>query len=192
MERMKSENEGTGRPPAMLNYHRDVRLRRVGGVAKVSGLTMVVFGALSLVLTIMNPLSAEFAVSIAIFVLGISEWRLGRRLASGDAECAIRLMFNQIGVAAAVTTYAVWQVVTTTDASVLAIIDRPELSPYLDLLDPLVRAEVIDRLPGLIRLTYLLIIPVIWLGCGAMSAYYVFRGRVAVYSAAQGTTKSQS
>ena len=84
------------------------------------------------------------------------------------------------GVAVVVTAYAVWQILSTTDASVLALLERPEISTTLDLLDPLVRAELIDRIPGLIRLTYLLIIPVVWLGCGAMSAYYFFRGRVAV------------
>jgi hypothetical protein len=176
----------------MTKPYEQLRLRRVGGVAKVSGWTMVVLGALSLALSVTNPLSAEFAVSIGIFTLGLIEWRFGRHLAAGDSRYAIRLVVNQIGVAVVVTLYAVWQIFTTTDASVLAIVERPELSPYLDLLDPLIRAEVIGRLPGLIRLTYLLIVPVVWLGCGAMSAYYAFRGRVVVNSAAESTTKSQS
>lgn len=162
----------------MTRSYRQLRLRRVGGVAKVSGLTMVVLGALSLVLSALNPLSAEFAVSAAILTLGLIEWRLGRRLASGDGSRVIWLVINQAGVAVAVTAYAVWQIVHTTDASVLALLDRPEISAAFDLLDPSVRAEIIDRIPGLIRLTYLLIIPVVWLGCGAMSAYYFFRGRV--------------
>ncbi|RKX31219.1 MAG: hypothetical protein DRP71_13780 [Verrucomicrobia bacterium] len=184
--RMRSEDGGAGRSPAMLDYHQNVRLRRVGGVAKFSGLTMVVLGAISLVLSIANPLSAEFAVSVAIFALGLIEWRLGRRLASGDGSRAIRLVINQVGVAAVVTAYALWQILSTTDASVLALLERPEISAYFDLLDPLVRAEVIGRIPGLIRLTYLLIIPVVWLGCGAMSAYYFFRGRVVVDPATDG------
>lgn len=162
----------------MTKSYRQLRLQRVGGVAKVSGLTMVVLGALSLVLSAFNPLSAEFAVSVAILAFGLIEWRLGRRLASGDDSRVIRMVINQAGVAFVVTAYAVWQIVSTTDASVLALFERPEISAYLDLLDPMVRAEVIDRIPGLIRLTYLLIIPVVWLGCGAMSAYYFFRGRV--------------
>jgi hypothetical protein len=138
---------------------------------------MVVLGAVSLAISALNPLSAESAVSIAILTFGLIELHLGRRLASGDGSRAIRLVVNQAGVAAVLTVYAVWQILSTTDASVLAILERPEIAAYLDLLDPLVRAEVVDRTPGLIRLTYLLIIPVVWLGCGAMSAYYFFRGR---------------
>ncbi len=177
MEPMNSEDQGPSGSPMMSDYHQKVRLRRVGGVARVSGLTMVVLGAISLALSALNPLSAEFAVSVAILALGLIEWRLGRRLASGDDSQVSRLVANQTGVAVVVTAYAVWQILSTTDASVLAILERPEIGAVLDLLDPLVRAELIDRIPGLIRLTYLLIIPVVWLGCGAMSAYYFFRGR---------------
>ena len=128
----------------MTRSYRQLRLRRVGGVARVSGLTMVVLGALSLVLSALNPLSAEFAVSAAILALGLIEWRLGRRLASGDGSHVIRLVINQAGVAVVVTAYAVWQIVNTTDASVLALLERPEISAAFDLLDPLVRAEI-DR-----------------------------------------------
>jgi hypothetical protein len=161
----------------MTESYRQLRLRRVGGVAKVSGLTMVVLGAVSLALSALNPLSAEFAVSVAILVLGLVEWRLGRRLAAGDDSQTVRLVVNQAGVALVVTAYAVWQILSTTDASVLALLERPEIGATLDLLDPMVRAEIINRIPGLIRLFYLLIIPVVWLGSGAMSAYYFFRGR---------------
>ena len=188
MEPAKPEDEGPPRSPVISNYYRDVRLRRVGGIAKVSGLTMAVLGAISLILSIVNPLSAEFAVSIGIFALGLIEWRFGRRLGSGHGRYAIRLAVNQMGVATVVTLYAVWKIFTTTDAAVLAIVERPELSPYLDLLDPLIRAEVVDRLPGWIRLTYLLIIPVVWLGCGAMSAYYAIRGRAVAKATADKTT----
>ena len=121
----------------MTESYWQLRLRRVGGVARVSGLTMVVLGAISLALSALNPLSAEFAVSVAILALGLIEWRLGRRLASGDGSQAVRLVVNQVGVAVVVTAYAVWQILSTTDASVLALLERPEISTTLDLLDPL-------------------------------------------------------
>jgi hypothetical protein len=187
-----SDGEGAAHSSAISDYDRKVRLRRVGRVAKVSGLTMVVLGAVSLVISVFNPLSAEFAISVAILFLGLVEWRFGRRLVSGTGCQALWLVANQVGVAAVVTTYAVWQILSTTDASILALFGRPEISAYIDFIDPLVRAEIIDRFPGLIRLAYLLIIPVVWLGCGGMSAYYYFCGRSTVDSVGDAREDSRS
>ena len=122
-------------------------------------------------------LTAEFAVSLAILVFGVFEWRLGARLKKGQAEVSVRLALNQLAVAGVVTAYSIWKIVLTTDEAVVALLNRPEIAPTLDMLDPMMRAEVIDRLPGAIRLAYLVIVPVVWIGCGGMAAYYYIKGR---------------
>lgn len=141
---------------------------------------MMILGGLSAALTILNPLSAEAAVSVAIFVLGCVEWRLGGRLRAGQVEVVPGLAWNQIAVATVVTLYSIWRVWVTTDESVWAVLDRPQIRGFFDALDPMVRAELVGRLPGLIRLTYLIIIPVVWAGCGGMAAWYRFRGRAEI------------
>ncbi|MEZ5277598.1 MAG: hypothetical protein R3F07_14555 [Opitutaceae bacterium] len=170
----------------MTTTYRSDRLRRVGTVARVSGFTMMLLGALSLLFSIMSPLTAEFAVSLAILVLGVFEWRLGALLKKGQAEASLRLALNQLAVAGVVTAYSIWKIVVTTDEAVAGLLSRPEIAPTLDLLDPVMRAEVMDRLPGAIRLAYLVIVPVVWMGCGGMAAYYYFKGRK---GAAQGASE---
>ena len=161
----------------MTTTYRSNLLRRVGTLARVSGFTMILLGALSLLFSITSPLTAEFGVSLAILVFGLIEWRLGARLNSGRIEATVGLAFNQLSVAVVVTAYSIWKIVVTTNEAVLALLSRPEIAPTLDLLDPMMGAEVIDRLPGAIRLAYLMIVPVVWMGCGGMAAYYYFKGR---------------
>lgn len=161
----------------MIAPNQKYRQQRVGGVARFSGMTMMVLGGLSAALTLLNPLSAEAAVSVAIFVLGWVEWRLGGRLRAGQVEVVSKLAWNQIGVAVVVTLYSAWRVWVTTDEAVWAVLERPQIAAFLDVLDPMVRAELVGRLPGLIRLTYLIVIPVVWAGCGGMAAWYRLRGR---------------
>ena len=176
----------------MTTPYQSVRLRRVGTVARISGFTMIVLGAVSLLFSLLHPLSAEFAVSLALLVRGVVEWRLGSGLRAGRRVNPSRLAFNQLGLAVVVTGYSIWKIVVTTDEAVLALLNRPEVGPTLDLLDPMMRAEVIDRLPGAIRLAYLMIIPVVWLGCGGMAAYYHFKGRRGVVEADAGPTAPAS
>lgn len=161
----------------MIAPQQKFRYQRVGGVARFSGLTMIILGGLSAAVTLLNPLSAEFAVSLVILVLGWVEWRLGGRLRDGQVEVVPKMVWNQIGVAVVVTLYSGWRIWATTDQAVWAILDRPEIKASLDMLDPMVRAELVGRLPGVIRLAYLIIIPVVWAGCGGMAAWYHFRTR---------------
>jgi len=123
--------------PMTVNFQ-NVRQRRVGGVARFSGVSMIILGGLSAVFTVMHPLSAEFAVSMAIFALGWAEWRLGGRLRDGRSEVIPLLIWNQLGVATVVTLYSLWRIYVTTDEAVWTVLDRPEISASLDLLEPMI------------------------------------------------------
>lgn len=153
-------------------------LARAVGVAKVSSGVMLALGALSTLVSLRAPLSASFAISVAVVGNGWLERHFGRRLATREARAPVRLALNQATLGLEVMAYAAWQAQAIGPAQIEGVLRRPLVAPLLAALDPAVLGELLEQLPVAVRVTYLVIGAATFLGCLATAGYYLSRSRV--------------
>jgi len=150
---------------------------RAAGVAKVSSLTMLVLGGLSLLVSLPRPLSAGFAISVAVVINGCIERRFGRRLAAYDPVAPSRLALNQIALGLEVLAYAAWQARAIGPEQLDAVLRRPLVAQVLAALDPEVVRQMLEQLPAAVGVVYWIVGAGTLLGCAATAVYYFSRSR---------------
>ena len=152
-------------------------IRRAAACARVSGVSLVVLGGISLVFAITNPLSAGFLVSVAVLANGLVEWRYARRLAALDPRAPGVLAINQLLLGLAIAVYSAWQVFTLDPAALGALLTRPPIKDLLQLFDPAFLELLITVFPETVRFLYAVVGAVALLGCAATAWYYSGRRR---------------
>lgn len=160
---------------------------RAVGVGRVSSWVMLVLGGLSMLVSITRPLSAGFAISVAVIVNGWVERRMVRRLAAHDRAAPARLAFNQLALGLEVLAYAAWQAHALGPEQIDAVLRRPLIAQFLAALEPGVLGPVLEALPAALRIVYLVVGAGTFLGCAATAGYYLSRSR-ALRQLADGAT----
>ncbi len=150
-------------------------VRRAAAVARVSGISLIALGGISLLFAMTHPLSAGFLISAAVVANGFVEWRASRRLAALDPRAPARLALNQLFLGLEIAAYSVWQIFNLDPAELEALLSRPSIRPVLQLLDPAMLDLLVSALPEAIRLLYLVVAGIAILGCAGTALYYLGR-----------------
>jgi len=150
---------------------------RAAGLARVSSIIMLVLGGASLLVCVRAPLSAGFAISVAVLINGWIEHRLGRRLAAHDHAAPARLALNQLALGLAVMAYAAWQAHAIGPEQIDAVLRRPFVAQVLAELDPAVVHPMLERLPLAVGVVYWIVGGGTFLGCAATAVYYFSKSR---------------
>jgi hypothetical protein len=167
------------RPPVLpaVREAAERAIARAAGVARVSSFAMLVLGAVSVLVSVRAPLSAGFAISVAVCLNGWFERRFGRRLAARDPGAPWRLALNQVALGLEVLAYAAWQAHAIGPEQIDAVLRRPFVARFLTALDPSVLANLLEQLPAAVRLIYFVVGGGTCLGCLATAGYYASRAR---------------
>jgi len=139
----------------------------------LSGFSLVFFGTCSLGLSIWSSSLVGCLISVAILAHGVVELKARKRLLDTNSSRGAQvLIWNQLILAVSVSLYAIWQIWITDPESLRAAMESPLVAEVLALYPP-DQLIVIDAwLPRIVTGFYLLVIVVVWLGCGATAAYY--------------------
>lgn len=89
-----------------------------------------------------------------------------------SAKAGRVMIWNQLGLAVSVSLYAAWQLYTTDPESVREELRSPLISQLLDMYPPDAVIAIDAWMPRMVSGFYLLVIAVVWLGCGATAVYY--------------------
>lgn len=149
-------------------------------LSRVNGWSLVVVGGLSFVVSGVAVAVAGMAVSLALILHGVFEIVLSKRTEESSIRSATRKMaFNQIGLAVSLTLYFSYQtIVLDGDALVMRLL----ASPVYDLLlmyPEDFRIWLIESLPSMVGVFYLLVALVSWVFCAGTAVYYWNHGRKA-------------
>ena len=148
------------------------KVKPVRVISMINGASMVILGGISLLMTLPPPLTAGFWVSIAVLMHGGIEWKFSGRLSRGEFSVLKGLAVNQLVMGCSVSTYALWKLIFFDKDSLSEVFESPLVQKYLSILSVEEQKILYDVFPGMIQLIYVLIIPVIWLGCGGLAWYY--------------------
>ena len=168
---MRDESHSDAKSKAARAVNRGVRL------ARISGMTMIVLGALSALIGIADPISPGFLVSVAVLVIGIVEWRAGAALRALDEKAPGRLAINQAALGIVIALYAFCQARTWSPATIDEILDRDSFALILDLYPPVIAALLREKLPLWIPQVYYGVGAVAALGCLWTASFYRSRRR---------------
>ncbi len=138
----------------------------------VNGASMVVLGGISLLMTLPPPLIAGFWVSIAVLMHGGIEWKYSRRLSKREIFILTKMAVNQLLLACSISIYAVWKLIFFDKDSLFEVLEAPMIKNALSLLSGEEQKMLTDVFPWMVQMVYVLIIPVVWLGCGGLAWYY--------------------
>jgi hypothetical protein len=150
-------------------------VRRAVAWAAVSGGTLVFLGCISLLVSLVGPLSAGTLISIAVIGNGVVEWRWAMRLAAHHPRAPSLLAANQLFLGGEIAVYAAWQAWTMQGDAVLALLDRPLVRAFLRALEPEVVQVLVSVLPDAVRWLYALVGAVALVGCAATALFYLSR-----------------
>lgn len=148
------------------------KIKLVKVVSLLNAGSLIVFGGISLLITLPPPLMVEFWVSIAVLMHGGIEWKYSRRLSKGEFSVLKGLAANQMVLACSISTYALWKLVFFDRDSLSDVLESPIVQQYLSLFSAEEQKMLTDVFPWMVQMVYVLIIPVVWLGCGGLAWYY--------------------
>lgn len=151
------------------------RLRRTVRMARLSGWSLIIFGGLSALVCLFDPLSAGMAVSLAALICGILERRFCGQLARRHARAPFRLAWNQLALGAAISLYGLWQLLQVNAGAVRKTLRGPDVAPLLSMLDPVAVNALETLIPQVLIALYVGVILAALLGCGGMALYYYRR-----------------
>ncbi len=150
-------------------------LRENGLFCLLSGLSagsLLVVGAISLTLSIYTQAAAGILISLAICGHGWMERLLRRRALRGE-ELGLRLLaLNQLGLAASVSLYLGYQALNLDIDALYALALNPPVANALALYPDELRLRIMDALPFLAGLFYVIAAAATWIACLATSIYY--------------------
>lgn len=150
-------------------------VKRALGYAYVSGISLIVLGVISATVSIRNPLSASFGISLAVIVNGVIEYRLAKRLRDGCVRAPARMALNQLVLGFEIVAYSAWQIYVLTPEAVQQILARPMVADVLGMLEPEVVQLTVELLPPMVRMLYLIVAIVAVLGCAGVAWFYQSR-----------------
>lgn len=152
-------------------------LARTGAIVSVSAWVLLVLGGASLAVSLAHPLSASFAISVAVVIHGWIERRLGMRLTARDIRAPRRLAFNQLALGVEIAAYAAWQAHIFGPEQIEHVLQRPLVAQLLGAMEPGLVGEVLQILPHAVRVLYLIVGAAALIGCIATAGYYASRVR---------------
>ncbi len=142
-------------------------------VSALSGFSLLGFGTLSLALSLFFWSPSGILVSLAVLVHGLLEIRFRKAAISGFEPNALgKMAWNQLALAVSISLYALWHIFTTDPEILENLLQQPLIQTVFNLYPIELRLTLIDALPRIVTVFYLLVIFVIWLGCGATAIYY--------------------
>lgn len=144
----------------------------------VSCVSLLIFGAASLVFSFFGPEWSGILVGAALVVHGYYEFRQRDRfIRTKESGFASKLAWNQLALAVSVGIYLLWRYLQVDDQQLVAILARDPIRSFLAEMPPETTAELKQELPGLVRLSYATAALVVGLGCVAMAGKYWSEGR---------------
>lgn len=144
----------------------------------------MVLGGISILLCLLDPLSAGMLISLAVSANGIVEWRAAGRLRVLQGDAVDVLAVNQIALGLEIGAYAVWRAQTIDVNMVDGILRQPLVASALELYPVDVVELLRERLPGVLRDGFLVAAGVAVLGCVIMTLYYRSRRKYVIRLAA--------
>ena len=114
-------------------------VKRAVAYAYVSGISLIVLGALSAIFTIRNPISASFAISVMVIINGIIEVRAAKQLRQANPRSPNRLALNQIVLGVEIALYSLWQMYALTPEVIQEVLARPMVATMLEIVEPELR-----------------------------------------------------
>ncbi len=144
----------------------------------INGWSLVIVGTLSLGISAYAGGWAGVIVSIALCFHGIYEIILSKRSALGKLKsCSRRMAFNQLGLATSLSLYFAYQIsVLEPDVLIVTLLESPLYDVLLIYPEDL-RLKLLDKLPKLLGVFYLVVAAVSWIFCGGTALYYWNQGR---------------
>tara|TARA_B110000037_G_C16995625_1_gene454970 strand:+ start:214 stop:732 length:519 start_codon:yes stop_codon:yes gene_type:complete len=157
----------------------------LSGVSLMSGGSLVLFGFVSLLLSLFGGGLAGVLVGAALLVHGIVELQARSAvLQRSDMRGGRRLCINQLVLAVSISAYAGSQVFNLNDEAigqaVAKALESPLVKSFLDIVPVEALDQVVDQMPGMVRGLYVAVVVVAWLGCGLTALYYRSKVRVIV------------
>ena len=149
-----------------------------GLLSGLSAYSLIVLGAVSLVISAVNVSAPGIAISLAMLVHGILErhWRK-LFLDTGLFAWNRRMVMNQIGLAVSLSVYALWQLYLLDEEEIRKILVQDSVKPIFRMLDPEMQLELLHYLPAYVKVVYIGVIGLAWLGCCSTALYYLKAGR---------------
>jgi hypothetical protein len=145
--------------------------------ARVSAGSVLVLGGISALACAWQPLSAGFAISLAVLVNGTIEWVWADRLRRGQPGAPAVLAWNQVALGLEIALYAAWQVVHLTPEAIQRVLAGPLVRVALGRLTRQETAVLLDLLEPMVRVSYLVVAVVAVAGCGGTALFYLSRRR---------------
>lgn len=160
-------------------------LNRGAGLARVSGLVLIIAGSLSVLVSLLHPLSVGMLISVLVLGNGVIEWRFARRLRELQPSAAGILALNQLALGFEIGLYALWRGFTFDGTVIEQALQQPMVQTVLDAYPPEQVEQALALLPPLIRGAFIGIGLIAALGCVIMAIYYRSRRKYAALLAAE-------
>ena len=122
--------------------------------------------------------SAGGIVSMALILQGTLEIVLSKRSVADDLKsCSRRMAINQIGLATSLSLYFAYQMsVLEPDVLIASLLESPLYDALLMYPEDL-RLKLLDGLPKMLGVFYIVVAAVAWIFCGGTALYYWIQGR---------------
>jgi len=139
----------------------------------INGWSLVLAGAVSLLLSLFADSVPGILISLAIGGHGLLELRF-RKFASqnGDRSQGRRMAFNQMALATSISLYLAYQALSLDPDAVIESLMRPPVYDILSLYPVDLRTWIIQSAPRMIGSFYAIAAGVSWVVCGATAAFY--------------------
>ncbi|RPF74559.1 MAG: hypothetical protein CBC31_010635 [Verrucomicrobia bacterium TMED71] len=144
----------------------------------LNGWSLFVVGTLSLGISAYAGGWAGVIVSMALILHGTLEIVLSKRSVADDLKsCSRRMAINQIGLATSLSLYFAYQMSgLEPDVLIASLIESPLYDALLMYPEDL-RLKLLDGLPKMLGVFYIVVAAVAWIFCGGTALYYWIQGR---------------
>ncbi len=144
----------------------------------LNGWSLFVMGTLSLGISAYASSWAGVIVSMAIILHGTLEILLSKRSAADSLKSCSRWMaFNQIGLATSLSLYFAYQMSALEPNVLIASLLETPLYDALLMYPEDLRLKLLDGLPKMLGVFYIIVAAVTWIFCGGTALYYWIQGR---------------
>ena len=144
----------------------------------ISGWSLLGVGLLSLGISLYANAMAGMCISLAVCIHGSLELLIRRRVLEHFSPGGLRgLALNQLGLAASASLYFAYQSINLDVNALYALALKPPISEALALYPEDLRRQIMDGLPFLAGLFYVIAAAATWVACGLTALYYWRLGR---------------
>lgn len=147
-------------------------------LSRLNGWSLVIVGILSMGISIFAGGWAGVIISVALVLHGVYEIVLSKRSEAGELKSPTRRMaLNQLGLATNLSLYFAYQMrVLDAENLIASLLDSP-LYDILLMYPEDLRLQLIESLPVMTGMFYLVAAVVSWIFCGGTAVYYWSQGR---------------